>query len=171
MSRDTGFDGRDIEWHNKGFNKDIDFDKSKESRDKNITKEPNCGSPMGFISSLQEISVQENLLDGSIDKNLFTLQKTICALRNGMNLGFTSSLTIILHIVFCYIFSFEYGPYLTEIFLLLLLLYFLSSRLHLHLLLYSLSYILYMLFQLPYLQFFLILLLVILFLLLFYSLT
>src|SRR5574344_1183315 len=68
MSRDTGFDGRDIEWHNKGFNKDIDFDKSKESRDKNITKEPNCGSPMGFISSL----------------------------------------TIILHIVFCYIFSFEY---------------------------------------------------------------
>ncbi len=108
MSRDTGFDGRDIEWHNKGFNKDIDFDKSKESRDKNITKEPNCGSPMGFISSLQEISVQENLLDGSIDKNLFTLQKTICALRNGMNLGFTSSLTIILHIVFCYIFSFEY---------------------------------------------------------------
>jgi hypothetical protein len=70
MSRDTGFDGRDIEWHNKGFNKDIDFDKSKESRDKNITKEPNCGSPMGFISSLQEISVQENLLDGS-NRGLF----------------------------------------------------------------------------------------------------
>lgn len=107
MSRDTGFDSRDIEWHNKGYSKDIDFDKSKENRDKNV-KEINCGSPMGFISSLQEISVQENLLEGSIDKNLFTLQKTICALKNGMSLGFTSSLTIILHILFCYIFSFEY---------------------------------------------------------------
>ena len=101
MAKDTGFDGRDIEWHNKGYSKDVEFDKSKENRDKNV-KELNCGSPMGFISGLQEISVQENLLDGSIDKNLFTLQKTICALRNGMNLGFTSSLTIILHIVFCF---------------------------------------------------------------------
>ena len=29
MSKDTGFDARDIEWNNKGYNKDVEWDKSK----------------------------------------------------------------------------------------------------------------------------------------------
>ncbi|MCT7910266.1 hypothetical protein N5912_00345 [Arcobacter lacus] len=108
MAKDTGFDGRDIEWHNKGYGRDIDFDKSNENSNKNVVKEINCGSPMGFISSLQEISVQEKLLEGSIDKNLFTIQKTVCAIKNGLSLGFVSSITILFHILFCYLFSYKF---------------------------------------------------------------
>lgn len=107
MSKDTGFDGRDIEWHNKGFEKDIDYGKTRDS----FNQSPlglDCSTVIGFISSLQEISVQESLLEDSIDKNLFTLQKTYCALKNGMKLGFSSSTTILIHILFCYVFSYEF---------------------------------------------------------------
>jgi len=109
MSKDTGLDARDIEWNNKGYGKDIEFYKNKDRNNQSSQNGINCNSVMGFISSLQEISVQENLLDGDIDKNLFTLQKTVCAIKNGMSLGFSSSITIILHIIFCYLFSFEYA--------------------------------------------------------------
>jgi len=107
MSREDGFDGRDIEWHNKGYTKDVDFGNNRANPSQTSQGTINCSSVMGFISSLQEISVQENLLETSIDKNLFTLQKTICALKNGLSLGFASSFTIILHILFCYMFSYE----------------------------------------------------------------
>jgi len=107
MSKDTGFDARDIEWNNKGYNKDVEWDKSK-NQPNALQKENMCGSIMGFISGLQEISVQENLLDNSIDKNLFTLSKTVCALKVGMSLGIASSITILFHILFCYLFSFEF---------------------------------------------------------------
>lgn len=107
MSKDTGFDARDIEWNSKGYGKDIEF--GKEKLDQNSSQgNINCNSVMGFISSLQEISVQENLLESSIDKNLFTLQKTVCALKVGMNLGFTSSLLIVVQLLFYYWFSFEF---------------------------------------------------------------
>ena len=109
MSKDTGLDARDIEWNNKGYGKDIEFYKNKDRNNQSSQNGINCNSVMGFISSLQEISVQENLLDGDIDKNLFTLQKTVCAIKNGMSLGFSSSITIILHIIFCFFFSFQYA--------------------------------------------------------------
>lgn len=107
---DTRLDNRDIEF-NKGFNKDIDWDKNgfnNDKRNQNVSHQGiNCGSVMGFISSLQEISVQENLLVGNLDKNLFTLQKTICGIKNGMSLGTLTSITIILHVIFCYVFSYK----------------------------------------------------------------
>ena len=109
MSKDTGFDARDLEWNSKGFGKDIEYESKRTNQSKaNGVQESSCGNVMGFVSSLQEISVQENLLDDSIDKNLFTLHKTFCALKVGMNLGFASSVTIILHILFCYLFSYHF---------------------------------------------------------------
>lgn len=108
MAKDTGFDSRDIAWDNKGYARDIDFNKSDQNNNSSLSKETNiCGSVMGYISSLQEISVQEKLLQNSIDKNLFTIQKTLCGLKNGASLGLVSSITIVLQIIFCYIFSYE----------------------------------------------------------------
>lgn len=104
MAKDNNFE-RDIEWHNKGFGKDFDFVKNPNNG--MIQNSLQCNSVMNFISSLQEISVQENLIENSIDKNLFTLSKTFCALKNGMNLGFSTSITIVFHIIFCYIFSYK----------------------------------------------------------------
>lgn len=99
----------DVEFDTRGFAKDIEYGKSKTNKDNNGNNlDDSCGSITGFISKIQEISVQESLLDGSIDKNLFTLQKTLCALKNGFNLGIATATTIILHILFCFIFSFEF---------------------------------------------------------------
>lgn len=100
---------KDVEFDGRGFSKDIEFGKDKNANKSSSTAsgDETCGSIMGFISKIQEVSVQENLLDGSIDKNLFTLQKTYCAMKKGLYLGLSSSLTILLHIVFCFIFSFH----------------------------------------------------------------
>ena len=42
MSKDTGFDARDIEWNNKGYNKDVEWDKSK-NQPNALQKENMCG--------------------------------------------------------------------------------------------------------------------------------
>lgn len=99
---------KDVEFDGRGFSKDIEFDKEKnlnKSTNNNNSDEA-CGTVMGFISKIQEVSVQEALLDGSIDKNLFTLQKTYCALKKGFYLGLSTSITILMHIIFCFFFSF-----------------------------------------------------------------
>lgn len=102
LSKDIDFDGR-------GFAKDVEFGKDKQNKNsKSSSNDDECGTITGFISKMQEISVQESLITGNIDKNLFTLQKTLCALKNGFKLGFGTAITILLHIIFCFVFSFEF---------------------------------------------------------------
>ena len=87
-----------------GYGRDIDLQKSdangnRKGNSSSSDGTENCGSFIDFISKIQEISVQESKLESGLDKDLFTLQKTICALWSGFKLGLSSMILILLYII------------------------------------------------------------------------
>lgn len=100
---DSGYSGN-------GYAKDIDLQKSdKNSKSSSSQKDSNgCGGFISFISQIQEMSVQESKLENGLDKELFTLQKTICALWTGFKLGLSTMILIFLYIMVEFAFCFDY---------------------------------------------------------------
>lgn len=101
---DSGYSGNG--YSGNGYGRDIDLQKSDVGNNNNNKGSSSqsdgtskCGSFIDFISQIQEISVQESRLENGLDKDLFTLQKTICALWSGFKLGLSSMILILLYII------------------------------------------------------------------------
>ncbi|MDX9814713.1 MAG: hypothetical protein RBS91_08665 [Sulfurimonadaceae bacterium] len=106
---DDGFGRGEVQWQQQKWAKDLEWDKNKSAEQgARPSGSESCGTVLGFISTIQEISVQEALLTEKLDKTLFTLSKTLCAFKNGLSIGISTSFLIIGHVLMIYLFSFSY---------------------------------------------------------------
>lgn len=73
------------------WNKDIQFGNNNSN-----PNEKKYNSIISYISSIQEISVQEKNLDNMLDKNLFTLQRSLQGFFCGIKVGFIKLFLLLL---------------------------------------------------------------------------
>jgi len=92
-----------------GWQSTNDFD-SANFNNQNAKKEQNKEKKenfLDFLSSVQKMSVMEDLTDENFDSNLFTLKETLNGFNHGFKLGLYANVLLVIHVLLAFTFSFK----------------------------------------------------------------